>query len=611
MAVTKIDRRTLGVNYEAGRAEICVWAPDCAAVSLELAGGEALLLSRQPFGYWQLSTDELQPGMNYRFLLDEQPVPDITSLSQPDGVHGYSCAYDLRAQQWHDQHWDNPPLKDYILYELHTGTFTAEGTFAAISKKLNYLRELGVTAIEMMPVAQFPGERNWGYDGVFPFAVQNSYGGPSGLRDLVDACHQQGIAVVLDVVYNHFGPEGNYLSQYGPYFTGKYQTPWGDAVNFDDAGSDQVRRLFIENVMMWFRDFHIDALRLDAVHAIKDFSPKHILREIKEHVNELMTATGKTHHLIVECDLNDKRFINPLGQKGYGMDAQWIDEFHHALRVSAGGARDGYYADFEPVVSLAAAYQHAYVYHGQYSAQRQKTFGTLTDNPGEQFVVFSQNHDQVGNRMLGERSSQLFSTEMQKLMVGAVLVSPFIPLLFMGEEKAETNPFLYFISHTDPKLVRAVQQGRKKEFAAFHAEGEAPDPQAVATFEKSKIEWGNLSEGPASDRLRYYQALITLRKTNPALKVPDRDKLVVEQAADKGVIVLRRWQDDQELFCLLNFSGNAATIPCPRGVRSAVKIFDSADPEWGGSKSSPAIIRSEMDVRIEPQSLLIYTQSHV
>ncbi len=335
-------------------------------------------------------------------------------------------------------------------------------------------RTIGVNAIELMPVVQFPGSRNWGYDGVFPFAVQHSYGGARGLQTLVDICHQKGIAVVLDVVYNHLGPEGNYLGAYGPYFTDKYNTPWGNALNFDDAWCDGVRQFFIENVLMWFRDFHVDALRLDAVHAIKDFSAVHILREIKMHVNQLTKETGRTHHLIVELDLNDPKFINPLEEQGFGMDAQWIDEFHHALRVTATGESTGYYSDFTGISHLAKAYQDAYVYDGQYSPHRFKKFGLKAENhPGQQFIVFSQNHDQVGNRMLGERTSQLVSLEMQKLMAGAVLVSPYLPMLFMGEEYAEPNPFLYFVSHTDPDLVEAVRKGRKAEFAAFHALGEA------------------------------------------------------------------------------------------------------------------------------------------
>lgn len=298
--------------------------------------------------------------------------PDPASLAQPDGVHGTSQAINIKNFEWTDSQWKNIPLEEYILYEIHTGTFTPQGTFESIEKKLDYLKDLGVNAIEIMPVAQFPGNRNWGYDGVFPFAVQNSYGGANALQQLVNTCHQKSIAVVLDVVYNHLGPEGNYLPQFAPYFTDKYKTPWGSAINFDDAWCDGVRHYFIENALMWFRDFHIDALRLDAVHAIKDFSPVHILQEIRDYVNELEKVTGRNYYLIVESDLNDPRYINPLEECGYGMNAQWIDEFHHALRVTAGGEPTGYYSDFKPVQHLAKAYKDAYVYDGQFSPHRKK-----------------------------------------------------------------------------------------------------------------------------------------------------------------------------------------------------------------------------------------------
>lgn len=364
-----------------------------------------------------------------------------------------------------------------------------------------------------MPVAQFSGARNWGYDGVFPFAVQNSYGGPEALQHFVNACHQHNIAVVLDVVYNHVGPEGNNLGKFGPYFTDKYKTPWGEAINFDDAGCDGVRKYFIENVLMWFRDFHIDALRLDAVHAIKDFGPSHILKEIKQHTDALMQETGRAHYLIAECDLNDIKYIQPIEEGGYGMDAQWIDEFHHSLRVTAGNERTGYYQDFDGILHLAKSFHDGYVFDGIYSAHRQKTFGTKTTGiAGEKFIVFSQNHDHVGNRMLGERTSTLVSFEMQKLLAATCLISPYLPMLFMGEEYSEKNPFLYFVSHSDKALVEAVRKGRKEEFAEFHNEGEVPDPQAEETFQQSKLQWHLLQEKQHSAMLSFYKSLIALRK---------------------------------------------------------------------------------------------------
>ncbi|MGV3585923.1 MAG: malto-oligosyltrehalose trehalohydrolase, partial [Adhaeribacter sp.] len=462
MSQINVSERTLGVNFTpAGEAIIRVWAPKAQQVAVALPDNITLPLQDEEFGYWSAKTYQLEPGDTYQFILDDdKKLPDPASLSQPEGVHGPSQALAIKNFAWTDTAWKNIPLGDYILYELHTGTFTPEGTFAALEEKLDYLIKLGVNAIEIMPVVQFPGSRNWGYDGVFPYAVQDSYGGAAGLQHLVDVCHQKGIAVILDVVYNHLGPEGNYLGEYGHYFTDKYNTPWGPALNFDDAWCDGVRQYFVENLLMWFRDFHIDAVRMDAVHAIKDFSPTHILREMKQLVNQLMQETGRTHYMIVELDLNDTRFINPLEEQGYGMDAQWIDEFHHALRVTATGENTGYYADFSGIQHLAKTYQDAYVYDGQYSPHRNKTFGIKAENnPGEQFIVFSQNHDQVGNRMLGERTSTLTTYEMQKLLAAAVIVSPYLPMLWMGEEYSEPNPFLYFVSHTDPELAEAVRKG--------------------------------------------------------------------------------------------------------------------------------------------------------
>ncbi|MGN6637275.1 MAG: malto-oligosyltrehalose trehalohydrolase, partial [Mucilaginibacter sp.] len=491
-----MSKRSIGLDRgKDGHVDITLWAPMANSVALEIENGKTIALQPAQYGYWHTSTDVILPGDRYWFVLNkDKKLPDPASLSQPEGVHGPSQYIDLANFKWSDQAWKNPPINDYIFYELHTGTFSPQSNFEGITQRLDHLLELGITAIEIMPVAQFPGERNWGYDGVFPFAVHNSYGGARGLQQLVNTCHQKGLAVVLDVVYNHLGPEGNYLPEFGPYFTEKYKTPWGNAVNFDDAWCDGVRKYFIENSLMWFRDFHLDALRLDAVHAIKDFSPKHILKEIKENVNALIAETGKQYHLIVECDLNDPRYIDPLEKDGYGMDAQWIDEFHHALRVTAGQQRNGYYSDFTGIADLAKAYHDAYVYTGQFSEQRHKSFGIKPNNPGEQFVAFSQNHDQVGNRMLGERTSTLVSFEMQKLMAGAVMVSPFLPLLFMGEEWSAQSPFQYFVSHSDKELIKAVQKGRREEFKEFHAEGETPDPQSEDTFNRSKLNWSELEK---------------------------------------------------------------------------------------------------------------------
>lgn len=606
-----VSKRSLGINFNSnGKAEVLVWSTSAQKVALKLTATDTILpLIQEEHGYWKGSFDELKPDDLYQFVLDgEKEFPDPTSLSQPEGVHGPSQAIDIKNFDWTDATWNNIPLDQYFLYELHTGTFTPQGTFAGIEEKLDYLKALGINAIEIMPVAQFPGNRNWGYDGVFPYAVQDSYGGAKGLQHLVDTCHKKGLAVILDVVYNHMGPEGNYLGAYGKYFTDKYNTPWGNALNFDDEWCDGVRQYFIENALMWFRDFHIDALRMDAVHAIKDFSPTHILREIKQRVNDLMAETGRTHYLIVELDLNDNRFINPLEQQGYGMDAQWIDEFHHALRVTATGEQTGYYADFSGIGHLAKAYKDAYVYDGQYSPHRKKAFGIKAENNlGKQFVVFSQNHDQVGNRMLGERTSQLVSFDMQKLMAAAVIVSPYLPMLFMGEEYSEPHPFLYFVSHTDPELAEAVRKGRKAEFAAFHAEGEAPDPVAVATFEESKLQWNLINKEPHQTMLRYYQTLIALRKSQPALRHLSRNDLDVQYNEEQKTLLLHRWHQGQHIVCLMNFSQEPQSITLPTYEQQWKKLFDSADPQWNGSAAAPESVESNTNLTIQPESIILYS----
>jgi maltooligosyltrehalose trehalohydrolase len=612
MSSIDINKRGIGINFSNGVATAVIWAPLADQVALKLTkGGQVLPLQKDGWGYWRGTGLDLQPGDSYKVVLDgEKELPEPASLSQPEGVHGPSQALDLSVDSWIDRDWKNFPLEQYLIYELHTGTFSEEGTFAGIEEKLDYLKDLGITAIEIMPVAQFPGSRNWGYDGTFPFAVQYSYGGAKGLQRLVDACHSKGIAVILDVVYNHLGPEGNYLGAYGPFFTDKYHTPWGNAINFDGAWCDGVRQYFIENALMWFRDFHVDALRLDAVHAIKDFSPLHILQEIRQYTNELMEQTGRTHYLIVELDLNDNRYINSLSDCGYGMDAQWIDEFHHALRVTAGGERTGYYSDFEGIKHLAKAYWDAYVYDGQYSPHRKKKFGVQADaNEGKQFIVFSQNHDQVGNRMLGERSSQLVSFEMQKLMAGAVMVSPYLPMLFMGEEWSEPNPFLYFVSHTDPDLAEAVRKGRTAEFAAFHAEGEAPDPMAEETFHRSKLQWHLPAAGRHKTMLQYYKALIALRKNHPALAVLDRKGVNVRVDEANNVLVLHRASGDHFMICAMNFSKEVQSFTIHAEGEEWQLVLDSAHPHWTGPKAALTRAKRGDTIPLQPESLLLYSNT--
>lgn len=603
-----LGQKTLGANTKGEETQFNVWAPQAERVFVVSDNDIRIELFKADRGYWQGKTGILKEGDLYKIEIDGKSLlPDPASVSQPEGVHGLSEILDLTGFRWTDQHWMNHPLHQYIIYELHCGAFSESGDFSGIEEHIAHLKELGITAVEIMPVAQFPGGRNWGYDGVFPFAVQNTYGGAKGLQKLVDVCHANDIAVILDVVYNHLGPEGNYLSAFGPYFTDKYKTPWGPAINFDDTHSDEVRRYFIENVLMWFRDFHVDALRLDAVHAIKDFSAIHILQEMKQYVEAYCELNGKKHYMLIECDLNDTRFINGHDKGGYGMDAQWIDEFHHALRVSSGNERNGYYADFNGIEHLAKSYEDAYVYDGIYSEHRAKTFGIKADtNPGEQFIVFSQNHDQVGNRMLGERTGSLVSFEMQKLLAGAVMVSPYIPLLFMGEEWGETNPFQYFVSHTDAELAEAVRKGRKDEFKEFNIAGEAPDPMAEETFENSKLQWQLKGLDKHTTLLGYYKELIGIRKLLPSLYVLDREHVHVEVDKDNETIILHRSYGEEHVICLMNFSSVPRSIVTLAYEQEWRKVLDSADILWGGTSDGQEVVAAGDEVTIRPESILIY-----
>lgn len=582
-----IQQRNIGINFSsAGTAQVRLWAPDAQSAEIHVEGKKTLSLNPCEFGYWELQTTLLHPGDDYRFSLDELSLfPDPASLFQPFDVHGPSRAYDLRAFTWSDSTWRGIEPDELIIYELHTGTFTGEGTFEAIAGKLNYLKNLGITALEIMPVAQFPGPRNWGYDGVFPFAVQNSYGGPCGLQRLVDICHREKIAVILDVVCNHLGPEGNYLENYGPYFTDKYKTPWGKAVNFDDAWCDGVRRFYIENVLMWFRDFHLDGLRLDAVHAIRDFSAKHILEDIREHVNKLADQTHRNYLLIGESDLNDVRYIKSTGEGGYGLDQQWCDEFHHALHALVTGERKGYYADFGSIYSLVKSFNDAYVFDGIYSPHRKKTFGNKTTGlPGSKFIVFAQNHDQIGNRMLGERLTTLVGFEMVKLITGALFLSPFIPLLFMGEEYGETAPFLYFTSHTDPQLIMNVQEGRKNEFREFMDAEEIPDPQSPETFLSSKLKWGYQTDINQRSLLSYYKTLIRLRKNHPLLKKPSRENSKAEVINDTNAVLFVRNSDNHLLIAIMNFEARPINVDLSAYAKVKLHLLlNSGKLKWSGS----------------------------
>jgi maltooligosyltrehalose trehalohydrolase len=598
-----------------GRCRFCVWAPFTNSVQVHLVSPQDRLeaLARDRHGYHCAVLDGVAPGALYRLRLDGSTErPDPASRFQPQGVHGPSQVVDP-AFEWTDGDWRGLPLQRYIIYELHVGTFTASGTFDAAVERLDDLAALGITAVELMPVAQFPGERNWGYDGVYPFAAQNSYGGPQGLKRFVDACHARGLAVVLDVVYNHLGPEGNYLRDFGPYFSDRYRTPWGAPINFDGPYSDEVRRYFIENALYWATECRIDALRLDAVHAILDFSARPFLQELAWTVKLFAEGLGRHIHLIAESALNDNRLIRSPDLGGFGLDAQWNDDLHHALHAVLTGERRGYYCDFGRFDDLLKALREGFVYDGRYSEYRKRRHGNSSRSiPASRLVVFSQNHDQVGNRMQGDRLCRIVPFEALKLAAGIVLLSPNLPLIFMGEEHAETAPFPYFVSHSDPGLIEAVRRGRREEFASFGWEGDPPDPQSAETFQSAKLNPElRLLPGPHQHLWEFYRRLIALRCSSGVLSSPDSPHPEVFRAGDRRVGGIRRWSDTEDV-CIVFHAGEApvsAPVPLPAGRWE--KRLDSSEVEWGGPGSTlPGTIDSEGErlMELPPYAFVVFVK---
>jgi maltooligosyltrehalose trehalohydrolase len=599
-----------------GRCRFLVYAPKAGRVEVRLLSPreQTVPLARDEFGYHHGVAEEAPPGALYLYRLDgNKERPDPASRFQPRGVHGPSQVIDRNVFPREDGEWTGLPLESYILYELHVGTFTTEGTFDAVIPRLDALKELGVTAVELMPVAQFPGSRNWGYDGVYPFAVQDSYGGPEGLKNLVSACHRREMAVVLDVVYNHLGPEGNYLGDFGPYFTDRYRTPWGAAVNYDGPHSDEVRRYFMENALCWMIEYRVDALRLDAIHGIMDASAYPFLSELADTVRGHAERTGRKMYLIPESDLNDARVITPKEQGGLGLSAQWSDDFHHALHTLLTGEKEGYYADFGSLEHLAQAYSEGFVYSGRYSRYRGRRHGNSSRHiAARQLVVFSQNHDQVGNRMHAERLASLVSFEALKLAAGAVLLSPFLPLLFMGEEYGETAPFLYFISHSDENLIEAVREGRKEEFAAFRWEGEIPDPQDEATYKSSRIDHRLGGEGHHETLLAFYRELILLRKDHPVLSRLTKDDMEVTAYESEGVLFVRRWKGTAQASAVFHFGDSPVFLPLPFPPGRWERLVDSSDSRWGGVGSEvPGSLQSHGSVALPlvPKSVVLFSKA--
>ncbi|MEW5744146.1 MAG: malto-oligosyltrehalose trehalohydrolase [Nitrospirota bacterium] len=608
----------LGAHYRGdGRCDFIVWAPLLKKVEVKLLAPEERLIpmTNNGDGYWRVSAEEVYPGARYLYRIDrELERPDPVSSFQPMGVHGPSQVVDHRSFQWEDSDWKMPDLCRMIVYEIHVGTFTPEGTFDAAVARLDEIKDLGATALLIMPVAQCPGARNWGYDGAYPFAVQNTYGGPDGLKRLVNECHKRGMAVKLDVVYNHFGPEGAYLRDFGPYLTDNYKSPWGEAINVDGPYSDGVRNFFIENALHWYNNFHIDILRLDAADRIFDINAYPFLQELADTVKNCSRRNGRECFLIAEADQNDPKLTRPKEQGGFGLDGQWLDDFHHCIHTLLTGEREGYYADYGSVEQLAKSLQEGFVYTGEYSKYRKCRRGRpSTDIPAFRFVAFSQNHDQIGNRQAGERLEELIHFEALKIAAATVLLSPFIPLLFMGQEYAEESPFRYFVNHSDPALIEAVRAGRKSEFTSFLWEGEPPDPESEETFLRSKLKWERRELPQHREMLAFYKALIHLRKTIPALSNCDKDRLVTRVLDDKCILLMRRWHDKERshAFCIFNYNTVDTRFYTgdflPEGRWK--KLIDSAESQWNGPGTRlPDEINAAEALLVKEHAMALYTK---
>jgi maltooligosyltrehalose trehalohydrolase len=549
-----------------------VWAPRARTLEVKI-GDEKFALVKKERGWWSAEVAKAGFGADYAFVIDgqEPPIPDPRTQWQPNGVHGESRVVDHTTFPWNDSGWQAPPLSSALIYELHLGTFTPEGTLKAAESHLVYLKDLGVTHIELMPIANFPGKRGWGYDGVDLYAIFNPYGTPDDLKDFVNACHGKGLAVLLDVVYNHLGPVGNYLGKFGPYFTPSHSTPWGGAVNFEEAGAVEVRRFLIDNALMWLRDYHIDGLRLDAVHAFNDRSAIHFLEQLTHEVKMLEAELGKQFVLIAESDLNDPRIVKAEEAGGYGLDAQWSDDFHHALFALISGERDGYYADFGSVAALAKALKCVFVYDGNYSEHRGRNHGRqVIGLSGHRFVGFVQNHDQIGNRAQGERISHEAGVGRAKVAAAFVLTAPFVPMLFQGEEFGASSPFLYFTNYDDPELGRLISEGRKKEFVAFGWDPDSiPDPQAEETFTCSKLDWSELTEEPHASLLQWHKDLIRLRRSRSELTDGNLNAVKVLFNEEAQWLVLQRGR--------LRIACNLGQSPLELKIDSGARLLLASD----------------------------------
>jgi maltooligosyltrehalose trehalohydrolase len=596
-----------------------VWAPDKEQMYLHLITpfDRKYPMIKNDEGYFSIEISALKAGARYFFSPEnEKDYPDPASFYQPEGVHGPSEVVDHLSFQWEDHSWHGLPQENLIFYEIHVGTFTPEGTFEAIIPRLDEIATSGINALELMPVAQFPGTRNWGYDGVYPFAVQNSYGGPYGLKKLVDACHERKIAVFLDTVFNHLGIEGNYFEKFGPYFTKKYCIPWGDSINFDGEWSDGVRDYFSDNTVYWLKNYHIDGLRLDAIHMIYDFGAVSFWELVQEKIKGAEVQTGRRFYLIAESDLNSPKVVRPPEVGGFGLDAQWLDDFHHALYVALDKSGRERYEDFGRMEQLAKAYTDGFVHSGQYVSFRKRKFGSSSAAvPGNKFVVFNSNHDQIGNRVKGERLSMLVDFEKQKLAAAALLLSPYLPLFFMGEEYGENTPFFYFINHSDEKLMEAVREGRKKEFANYKWGSEPPDPGAIETFNSSKINWDKRRSGQHKIMLEWNKKLIELRRENKALQTFNKDDIRILMTTQEGFMMHRCSEDEKtHLIAFFNFSEANLNFTLPNYTSEWPLVLSSNDRQWIPAlhvkhkpEDSKVIYKPNEEITLPPCSVIIFT----
>lgn len=609
--------KIVGARYShPDQCSFTVWAPEKKSMKLHIVAPVERWadMHKDEMGYFSTSLTGVGPGTRYYYVPEgENEYPDPASHHQPEGVHGPSEVVDHESHTWQDKEWRGLPFKDLILYEIHIGTFTQEGTCEAIIPCLDDLINTGINAIELMPVSQFAGSRNWGYDGVYPFSVQNSYGGPKGLKRLVDACHARGIAVFLDVVYNHIGPEGNYFEKFGPYFTDKYCTPWGEAINFDGEWSDGVREYFSTNALHWFETYHLDGLRLDAVHTIFDSGAVSFWELMHSRISAAEQRMGRKFYLIAESDLNSPRVVKTPEIGGMGFEAQWLDDFHHALYVLLDKAGKERYVDFGMMEQLAKAYTDGFVHSGEYVKFRRRKHGASSMGlSGDKFVVFNQNHDQIGNRVGGERLSLLVDFELQKVAAAAILLSPYVPMLFMGEEYAEDAPFFYFVSHSDPDLIRAVIEGRKKEFEDFQWDAEPPNAQDEDTFNRSRIDWAKRKQGKHATMLQWHKKLIEMRRSEPALRNFCKNEVRVQTLGQSGFVMHRVSEDEEEhLLCLFNLSDKAVPYAFPSREGRWEKVLDSVEAPGSeeNAEQGPTLAKSlssQAEAALPPKSVAVY-----